>query len=57
MSMLNTGCWNSSFIEMSVKFNENFWSLVPSAYDQQDGALFGVIDVTEENIRVPPIIM
>jgi hypothetical protein len=55
--MLNTGCWNSSFIEMSVKFNENILSLVPAAYDQQDGTLFGVIDVTEENIHVPPIIM
>lgn len=42
--MLNSGRWNSSFRDMSIKFNENVWSLIPSAYDQQDGALFGVID-------------
>jgi len=44
MSMLNAGKWSSDFRVMSVKFNENVWTLLPSVYDQDDGALFGVID-------------
>ncbi len=44
MSMLNTGMWSSSFRTMAIKFNENVWSLIPSAYDESDGAMFGVID-------------
>ena len=44
MSMLNAGVWSSSFRKMAIKFNENVWSLIPSTYDQEDGAMFGVID-------------
>lgn len=42
--MLNKGRWESAYREMSVKFNENVWTLIPEYHDNEERSLFGVID-------------